>query len=297
MKEMDSVKLPSDIPSLEDGMIPRPESFCQERKDKRKQEWESHRVALEKTKESKEQQHHQQSQEERDAMYVQMLQNLERTRAAVRSSISKASTISDEEHWLALMEDDFLAIQQKMDRIDQKLADQYENWQAEYRNAVTSEECEKVKRFYKSYWEKYESKYRILYQMLQQANRQMGQAGLLSNQEPTSMITPSLAALDDAQTLRKKEWKRGEPGEDVPRQYSTVCGHLTSTQPRHEDMRMDSTLNVTPEGSLHDLPAAVGGAVDSRREQKAQQVPENEIRGVHPSTTIVTSTDESPIPL
>ena len=49
-------------------------------------------------KESKEQQHHQQSQEGRDAMYAQMLHNLEKTRAAVRSSISKASTISDEEH-------------------------------------------------------------------------------------------------------------------------------------------------------------------------------------------------------
>ena len=49
-------------------------------------------------KESKEKQCHQQRQEERDAMYAQMLQNLERTRAAVRSSISKASTISDEEH-------------------------------------------------------------------------------------------------------------------------------------------------------------------------------------------------------
>ena len=34
-------------------------------------------------KKSKEQQHHQQSQEEKDAMYAQMLQNLERTRAAV----------------------------------------------------------------------------------------------------------------------------------------------------------------------------------------------------------------------
>ena len=74
MRQMDSVKLPSDRPSLKDGMIPRPESlqnqiqsFCQERKGKRKQEWESHRVALEKMKESKEQQHHQQSQEERDA--------------------------------------------------------------------------------------------------------------------------------------------------------------------------------------------------------------------------------------
>ena len=105
MKEVDSVKLPPDIPSLEDGVILRPESlsnqmqnFCEEKRDKRKQEWESHRVALEKMKESKEQQCHQQRQEETDAMYTQILQNLERTRAAVRSSISKASTISDEEH-------------------------------------------------------------------------------------------------------------------------------------------------------------------------------------------------------
>ena len=71
MKEMDSVKLPSDIPSLEDGVSLRPESlpsriqsFCQEKRDKRKQEWESHREGLEKMKESKEQQCHQQSQEE-----------------------------------------------------------------------------------------------------------------------------------------------------------------------------------------------------------------------------------------
>ena len=96
--------------------------------------------------------------------------------------------------------------------------------------------------------------------MLQQANRQMGQAGILSIQEPTSKIIPSLAGLDDAQTLRRKEWKRGEPGEDMPRQYFTVCGHLTPTQPRHKDMRMDSTLDVTPEGSLSNLSAAVGGS-------------------------------------
>ena len=43
------------------------------------------------------------------------------------------------------------------------------------------------------------------YQMLQQANRQMGQTGLFSIQEPISGITPSLAALDDAQGLRRKE--------------------------------------------------------------------------------------------
>ena len=114
-----------------------------------------------------------------------MLQNLKRTRTAVRSSISKASTISDEECRLAFTEDDFLAIQWKMDKIDQKLANLYRNWQAEYRSAITSEDREEVKRFYKPYL----SKYWILYQMLQQANKQIGQAGILSAQEHTSEIT------------------------------------------------------------------------------------------------------------
>ena len=300
MRQMDSVKLPSGMPSLKDGMVPRPErlqhrikNFCHENRVKRKQEWESHRIALEKMKESKKQQQCQQNQEERDMVYAKMLQNLERARAAMRSSISKASTISDEECQLALTEDDFLAIQWKMDRIDQKLADLYGNWQVEYKNAVTSEDCEGVKRFYKPYLEKYKSKYRILYQMLQQANRQMGQVGTLSVQEPTSEITPSLPALDNAQVLRKREWRRGEPSEDIPRQYSTMCRHLTPTQPKHEDMRMDSTLDVTPEGSHSDLPAAIGGDMGFRREQQAQEASEIEIRGTHPSTTML-PTEETP---
>ena len=101
---MGSVKLPSDVPSLEDGVSIGPESlskriqdYCQERRDKRKHEWETHRLALEGMKASKERQCHQLSQEERDAVYTKMLHNLERTRAAVRNSISKASNISDEE--------------------------------------------------------------------------------------------------------------------------------------------------------------------------------------------------------
>ena len=103
--------------------------------------------------------------------------------------------------------------------------------------------------------------------MLQQENRQTSQAGVHSAQEPTSEITPSLATLDDAQALRRREWRRGEPSEDIPRQYSTLCTHLIPIQPRHEDMRMDSTLNVTPEGSLSDLPAATGGDVGFRKGQ------------------------------
>ena len=181
-----------------------------------------------------------------------------------------------------------------MDRINQKLADLYRNWQAEYRNVVTLEDCEEVKRFYKPYLEKYESKYRILYQMLQQANRQMGQAGLHFVQEPTSKITPSLVALDDAQALRKKEWRRGEPSEDIPRQYSTMCRHLTPTQPRHDDMGMDSTLDVTPEGSLNDLPAAIGGNAAFRREQQTQEASEIEMRGTHPSTNVLAPMEETP---
>ena len=134
-----------------------------------------------------------------------------------------------------------------MDKIDQKLNDLYRNWQTEYKNAVTLEDCNEVKRFYKPFLEKYESKYRILYQMLQQANRQANNTSTLSAWEHTSKIIPSLVALDDAQTLMREEWSRSEPGEDIPRQYSTPCGPLTPTQPRYEDMRMDSTLNVTPE--------------------------------------------------
>ena len=123
-----------------------------------------------------------------------------------------------------------------MNRIDQKLNDLFRNLQAEYKNAVTLEDCNEVKRFYKPFLEKYESKYRILYQMFQQVNRQTDNTSVPSAQEHTSNITPSLVALADAQTLMRKEWSRSEPGEDIPRQYSTPCGYLTPTQPKHEDM-------------------------------------------------------------
>ena len=127
---------------------------------------------------------------------------------------------------------------------------------------------------------------------LQQANKPAGQSSLFSTQEPTSGITPSLSALDDAQALRQKEWKRGEPGKDMPRQYSTISGHLMPTPPRHEDMRMDSTLNVTPEGSLGDLSATVGGVEETR--ERIHQVSEERLQDGSPSTNIITSTEETP---
>ena len=57
---------------------------------------------------------------------------------------------------------------------------------------------------------------------------------------------------------------------------------------------MDSTLNVNPEGSLSDLPAAVGGVEESRWEQETQQTPEEGIQDVSSSTNVVTSTEETP---
>ena len=76
-------------------------------------------------------------------------------------------------------------------------------------------------------------------------------------------MTLSLAALDYASALKQKEWSRGEPGEDIPQMYSTIGGCLTPTAPVYGDIRTDPTLNVTPEESLGDLPAAVGG-IDER---------------------------------
>ena len=81
---------------------------------------------------------------------------------------------------------------------------------------------------------------------------------MISTQEATSGITPSLAALDDAPSLRQREWNRGEPGEEIPRQYTSIGGHLMPTTPKHEDMR------ITPERSLVSSPAAVGNMVENR---------------------------------
>ena len=72
-------------------------------------------------------------------------------------------------------------------------------------NANTPEECDEIKSFYKPYLEKYESKYRVLYLLLQQPS-------LISTHNDTSGITPSLAALNDATSLKQREWIHGEPG-------------------------------------------------------------------------------------
>ena len=157
-----------------------------------------------------------------------------------------------------------------MDKIDCRLDDLYKIWHEEYGNANTIEECEEIKRFYKPYLEKYESKYRVLYHLLQKPS-------LISTHERASGMTPSLAIWDDAPSLKQREWIQSEPGEHVPHQYSSIDGCLIPTMPRGEDMRLEPSLNMTPEGFLVNIPAAV------ERERK-DQVPEEGLLGTSSET-------------
>ena len=97
-----------------------------------------------------------------------MSQNLEKLREIVGGTLSRASTISVEECQMALMEADFIAIKEKMNKIDQRLDGLYQNWQAEYKEAITPEQCEEIQQFYEPYVTKYETKYKILYKILKQ---------------------------------------------------------------------------------------------------------------------------------
>ena len=66
MQNMNSVRVPSSMPSLKDGTLNEPESlsrrihdYCQERWDNRKHEWETHKMTLNSIKEKKEKQYQQ----------------------------------------------------------------------------------------------------------------------------------------------------------------------------------------------------------------------------------------------
>ena len=63
-------------------------TFCKEWKEKRRQEWESHRKALDVMKQSKGKQHKQPEKEEREVVYSQIVLNMEKMWNVVRGSIS-----------------------------------------------------------------------------------------------------------------------------------------------------------------------------------------------------------------
>ena len=95
-------------------------------------------------------------------------------------------------------------------------------------------------------------------------------------------------ALEDASTLKRKEWNRGEPDIETPHMYSTIDGRLTPTVPAYKHMRTETPLNMTPEESLEGLSAAVGGTENDRATQQPSDNAEGLVTNVAPPISIET---------
>ena len=287
MRHMKSVRLsPSSDRSLVSESLSREiQEYCSQMNEHRQYEKETHQVMLDSMKEHKARQR-QQGKKERDEVYRQMSRNLASVREVARNTFSRASTISVEEHRMALTRTDFRNIKEKMNKIDQRLDGLYQNWQAEYKEAMTSEQCEDIQRFYEPHVRKYETKYKILYQTLRQAihERKRVSSPRVSATEPT----PSLVALEDASTIKGKEWNRGKPYIETPPMYSTKDGRLTPTALTYEDMRIETSLSVTPEESLEDLSAAVEGIEGEQVSQQPSTNAEGLVTNVAPPSSIET---------
>ena len=130
-----------DIPFEDESLSRRIRDYCSRIEDHRKCEKDTHHVTLNSIKEYKIRQK-QQGKKDRDDIYKGMSQNLKRVREVARGTISRASTISAEECQMALTETDFINIKEKMNKIDQRIDCLYQNWQVEYKEAITDEQCE-----------------------------------------------------------------------------------------------------------------------------------------------------------
>ena len=151
---------------------------------------------------------------------------------------------------------------------------------------MTSEQCEDIQKFYEPYVRKYETKYKVLYQTLKQAIDERNRAS--SPRVSATELTPSLVALEDASTLKGKEWNRGEPNIETPHMFSTIDARLTPTAPTYEDMRTETPLDVTPEESMEGLSAAMGGTESERTTQQPPDNAEGLVTSVAPPVSIDT---------
>ena len=105
--------------------------------------------------------------------------------------------------------------------------------------------------------------------------------------DDASGITPSLAPLNDATSLKQREWIRSELGEDTPRQYTSIEGCLTPHTPRSEDMRLGRSLNVTPEGSLIDIHTVVKReTMDTSSETAYMEFPNTQVETAPKESTV-----------
>ena len=97
-----------------------------------------------------------------------------------------------------------------------------------------------------------------------------------------------MVALEDASTLKRKEWHRGELDIEMPHMFSTIDGRLTPTAPTYEDMKMETPLDVTPEESEEGLSAAVGGIEDERATRQPSDHAEGKLPSVAPPSSMET---------
>ena len=222
MKHMKSMRpsTPSDRSMVSANLSREIQEFCSLWDDHSQDRKDTHHAMLESMKEQKAKQR-QQRKKEQDEVYQQMTRNLEKARAEARESLSRASTISVEKYQTTLTRTDFRCIREKMNKIDQKLDGLYKNWQVEYKEAVTLEQCEDIQKFYEPHVQKYERKYKWLCGTLKQA---IGERKRISSPRvPTPELTPSLAALEDATTLKEKVEERSKPEVEETANTSKKC--------------------------------------------------------------------------
>ena len=128
MRHIEGIRLPpAESQSFEGESLSREiQEYCSRMHEHRQCERETHFVKLDSMKEHKARQR-QQGKREQDEIYRQMSRNLESVREVARNMFSRASTISVEEHRMALTETDFRNIKEKMNKIDQRLDGLYQN--------------------------------------------------------------------------------------------------------------------------------------------------------------------------
>ena len=88
---------------------------------RREKQREAHKMILDTFDKTKGKQSIPPRTEERERVYTQMAQDMEKTREVVQRSMSQVSMISVEERQMALTEREFRMIKRKMDRINVRL--------------------------------------------------------------------------------------------------------------------------------------------------------------------------------
>ena len=118
--------------------------------------------------------------------------------------------------------------------------------------------------------------------MLQQA---IDRSKVPSSRVSASELTPSLVALEDAATLKRKEWERDKLDIEKPHMFSTKEGRLTPTVPAYEDMRTATPFHVTTVESQEGLTAAEGGEkIEKVTQQPSDPIEDSESRDALPSS-------------